>query len=99
IAILPSGTGGYVVDYRGALHPFGIGTSAAPPQPTSVWIGTPRRFAEGVALLGGGRGGYTVEGNGVIHRFTTTKQSPAVTGSATWTDSAPARDIVVLAAT
>jgi hypothetical protein len=33
IAVLPDGTGGYVVDAYGGAHPFGIGTHAPPPGP------------------------------------------------------------------
>lgn len=98
ITVLPDGTGGYVVDYVGALHPFGIGGHAAPPNVPSAWRATGSRQAQGVAVLDGGRGGYTVEGTGVIHRFTTTTQSPAVSGAASWPTWDIARDIVVLAA-
>ena len=51
IAILPNGTGGYVLDGFGGLHPFGIGGHAAPPVPagTPYWLGWD--IARSVALL------------------------------------------------
>lgn len=69
VAILPDGTGGYVLDGAGVLHPFGIGGNARPPAATGGpwWPGQDR--ARGVALMPDGTGGYVVDAYGTLYRF------------------------------
>ncbi len=69
IAVLPSGTGGYVLDGFGGLHPFSLG--AGNPTPPGAggapyWPGWD--IARNLAFSPRG-GGYIVDGYGGIHAF------------------------------
>lgn len=77
LAILPTGTGGYVVDLFGGLHPFRIGAdSPLPPAATGgpYWLGW--GIARGVALSSQG-GGYVLDGFGGVHPFGIGAADPA----------------------
>ena len=69
IALLPNGSGGYVLDGWGGLHPFGVG-GHRPPRPA---IGAPYwrgwDIARSVAILPDGTGGYVQDGWGGLHPF------------------------------
>lgn len=66
VALRHTGTGGYVLDAWGGLHPFG----GAPPVTPGTY--TPgNRFAVGVALQGNDTGGFVVDANGVVSSFGT----------------------------
>ncbi|MEP6625394.1 MAG: S8 family peptidase [Acidimicrobiia bacterium] len=69
IAIVPEGTGGYILDGFGGLHRFRIGsTSPMPPTATGgpYWLGWD--IARGVATSTNG-GGFVVDGYGGLHPF------------------------------
>jgi subtilisin family serine protease len=69
VAILPTGTGGYVVDAYGGVHRFRIGsTSPLPPVTTGgpYWPGW--NIVRGIALSPSG-GGYVLDGYGGMHTF------------------------------
>ena len=69
VAILPDGTGGYVLDGFGGIHPFAIGVNPAPPKPagTPYWRGWD--IARGLTVLPDGTGGYVLDGFGGVHPF------------------------------
>lgn len=83
LVILPSGTGGFVLDGWGALHGFGLGGHAAPAPPAGLpsWRGWD--IARGVAMRTD-TSGYVLDGWGGVHRFggapaiTTTPYRPGV---------------------
>jgi hypothetical protein len=85
--MLPDGTGGYVLDGWGGLHPFGIGTHAPPPKPnaTAYWPGWD--IARGVTVLPDGSGGYVLDAWGALHPFAigARPMPPAPTGGMFWT--------------
>ncbi len=69
IAIGPEGTGGYIVDLFGGLHPFRIGVgSPLPPRATGgpYWPGWD--IVRGVTV-GPNGGGYVLDGYGGVHPF------------------------------
>lgn len=69
VAVLPSGTGGYIVDLYGGLHRFRIGSdSPLPPNATGgpYWPGW--GIVRGVALSSQG-GGVVLDGLGGLHAF------------------------------
>jgi hypothetical protein len=86
VAILPSGTGGYVLDEFGGLHPFGIGGDAPPPAATGARFVAGRDWARGVALLLDGSGGYVLDGSGNLYGFSIGDhpRPPAATGGPHW---------------
>ena len=96
ITILPSGTGGYVVDRTGALHPFSIGSNSPPPSPTNEWNALPGRPLRGVSVVKSGVGGYTIDGIGPLHRFSVTGLPPTTSGVPTWPGWDIARDVAIL---
>lgn len=82
IVVLPDGTGGYVLDLQGALHPFGIPTSIPPvppgeplplpgPPPLPPVAHTTAYWSgditRGVVILPNGRGGYVLDLQGGLH--------------------------------
>ena len=83
IAVLPDRTGGYVVDAAGGIHPFRIGSGAAPPIVTGgpSWPGQDR--ARGIALMPDGSGGYVVDANGDLFPFQVGTGGPATPAVAT----------------
>ena len=56
-AVLPNGTGGYILDAFGALHPFSIGAGPLPPAVVDgpYWLG--QDIAQGLAIRPDGSGG------------------------------------------
>ena len=84
IAVLPDGTGGYVVNKTGKLSPILDGYAAHfhPRSPGGLlWPG--RDMARGVAVLADGSGGYVLGRNGTLTAFAigTNPRPPAATGS------------------
>ena len=69
MALLPDGTGGYVLDGFGRLHPFGIGGNAAPPAATGARYSAASDWARGVALMPDGTSGYVIDGSGRFFGF------------------------------
>jgi hypothetical protein len=66
--MLPNGTGGYVLDGFGGLHPFRVGGRNVPAvHGGPYWPGWD--IARGVAILPDGTGGYIVDGSGGVHPF------------------------------
>ena len=94
VAVLPDGSGGYVVDGLGGLHPFGLGSgpSAVPPIPVRAAYWPHWDIARGVALVHDGSGGYVVDGLGGLHPFSLPGRPtpPRVSSSPYW----PSWDIV-----
>ena len=69
IAIVAEGTGGYVVDAYGGLHPFRIGASSpTPPTATGGPYWTGWDIVRGVAVSSNG-GGFVLDGYGGMHPF------------------------------
>ena len=66
---MPDGTGGYVLDGWGGLHPFGLGNGTAPPAATGGSTGTAGTSPAALALLPDGTGGYVLDGWGGLHPF------------------------------
>ncbi len=97
VAVLPGGTGGYVLDDSGGLHPFGVGGHAAPPAATGgpYWLGQDR--ARGVALLASGTGGYIVDEFGGLYPFAVgdNRRPPAAHGGPYWDGWDIARGVAV----
>ncbi len=85
IAIVPEGTGGYILDAFGGLHRFRIGaTSPLPPTATGApyWLGWD--IARGVATSTNG-GGYILDGFGGLHPFGSGPQArPSAAKGATY---------------
>ncbi len=69
VTILPNGTGGYVLDGWGGIHPFAIGSDPIPPGASgfAYWKGWD--IARGIVLNPAGTGGYVLDGWGGIHPF------------------------------
>lgn len=69
IAVVPEGTGGYVVDKYGILHALKIGSGPEPALPTDTpsWPG--QDIARGTALLPNGVGGYVLDEWSGLHEF------------------------------
>ncbi len=93
IAIAPEGTGGYIVDLYGGLHPFRIGAgSPLPPRATGgpYWPGWD--IAGGVVVSENGGTGYVADGWGGAHGFRVGSSAlpPDTTGGPYW----PGWDIV-----
>jgi hypothetical protein len=68
-AFLPNGTGGYVLDAWGGLHPFSVNGNAMPPATTidSYWPN--RDLFHKVVIFSDGTGGYVLDGFGGVHSF------------------------------
>ena len=93
IAVVPEGTGGFVVNRSGTLYGFRIGTGTRPPVPTGVkkWPGLD--VARGIALLPNGQGGYTLDANGGLHPF---GGAPLVhAGAVSWPGQDRARGVTI----
>jgi hypothetical protein len=69
VAVLPDGSGGYVLDDWGGLHPFALPGGHQPPAATGgpYWPG--QDVTRGVALLPSGTGGYVLDDWGGLHPF------------------------------
>ena len=98
VAILPNGTGGYVLDGYGGIHPFAIGSNPMPAGTSGgpYWNGWD--IARGLVLLPNGTGGYVLDGYGGIHPFATgSNPMPAGTsGGPYWNGWDIARGLVLL---
>ena len=69
VALLPDGTGGYVLDSFGGLHPFGIGGNPLPPPATGARTSRASDWARGVALMPDGTQGYVLDQTGKLYGF------------------------------
>lgn len=69
VALLPDGTGGYVLDAFGGLHPFGIGGNPLPPAATGSRVSKATDWARGVALMPDGTAGYVLDKSGKMFGF------------------------------
>ncbi len=87
IAMAPSGSGGYVVDGWGAVHPFGTAPAAAW---SSYWSGWD--IARAIAVRPDGASGYVLDGWGGLHPF---GGAPTLTTSAYWYGWDIARGLVL----
>jgi hypothetical protein len=84
IAVLPDGSGGYVLDGFGGLHPFRIGSGALPPKVTDAPYWNGWDIARSVAILPDGSGGYVLDGFGAVHAFTIHGPKPPPTPVPGW---------------
>jgi hypothetical protein len=65
---MPDGSGGYVLDGWGGLHPFGLNGKNPPATAgASYWTGWD--IARGITILPDGSGGYVNDGWGGLHPF------------------------------
>ena len=91
-----AGTGGYVLDGWGGLHPFAVGSN---PMPTGTsggpyWKGWD--IARAAALNPAGTGGYVLDGYGGVHPFAIGgNPSPPAVHAAYWPNWDIARAIVI----
>jgi hypothetical protein len=72
IVLLPDGTGGYVLDGFGGIHPFSVGANPAPP----AAVGGPSfhgfgDIARKLLIRPDGQSGYLVDGFGGVHTWAT----------------------------
>jgi hypothetical protein len=76
VALLPDGSGGYVLDGWGGLHPFALGDNPTPPRATSsrYWRGTDA--ARGIAISLDGQAGYVIDGYGALYPFSLSATAP-----------------------
>ena len=65
LVLLPGGSGGYILDGWGGIHPFGTASTAV--TAPAYWGGWD--IARGIAMLPSGKGGYVLDGWGGIHPF------------------------------
>jgi len=91
-ALLPDGTGGYLLDGFGGLHPFG---SAGPVVTSGYWANW--NIARDVAILPGSTAttakGYVLDGFGGLHPF---GGAPAATASGYWKNWDIAKRLAIL---
>jgi hypothetical protein len=87
VALMPDGTGGYVVDGFGQLHPFGIGGNPAPPAARGGHVSTASDWARGVVLMPDGGSGYVLDRSGALYGFSIgdSARPPKTTGLPAWT--------------
>src|SRR5439155_518245 len=92
--VFADGTGGYVLDAYGGLHPFGVGR-AAPPGVTGgpYWPGA--KLARDVVLVPGSHAGYVLDAFGGVHAFSGAK---AIAAPAYWAGRDLARSVLLLRA-
>ena len=96
VVLLPNGTGGYVLDGWGGIHPFGaaLGTHGG-----MYWRGWD--IARGIVLvpdgLGGASGGYVLDGWGGMHPFGVGNSAPppSITVGPFWNGWDIARGVVI----
>ncbi|HZU75592.1 MAG TPA: hypothetical protein VFA70_02440, partial [Dehalococcoidia bacterium] len=76
MVLTPDGTGGYVLDGWGGVHPFAIGTNPMPPNVnlTGYWFNWD--IARSLTIDADGKGGYVLDGWGGLHPFGTTGHIP-----------------------
>jgi len=97
VVILPGGTGGYVLDYTGAVSPFAIGRNTVPARPvvTRRWTFD---FARDMVLIPGTSSGYVLNGYGGLYPFTAPGETtPVVPANAPyWSGHNVARGVFLL---
>jgi hypothetical protein len=96
-AFLPDGTGGYVLDGLGGLHPFSVNGQARPPAVSGAAYWRGWDIARKVVIFSDGKGGYVMDAYGGLHPFGIGAARPAAaTGAAYWRGLAIARDVVLV---
>lgn len=65
--VLSNGSGGYVLDGYGGVHPFAIGSNPMPPAATTKAYWSGWDIARRLVLLPDGTGGYVLDGYGGVH--------------------------------
>jgi spore germination protein YaaH len=96
-AFLPDGSGGYVLDGMGGLHPFSVNGHARPPavRGAAYWSGWD--IARKVVIFSDGKGGYVMDAYGGLHPFGIGAARPAsAIGAAYWGGRPIARDVVLV---
>jgi hypothetical protein len=92
------GSGGWIMDGYGGLHPFKQTGGNLPPQifGGAYWSG--RDLARSVALLPDGSGGWIMDLYGGLHWFSigTSKKAPTITGGGYWLGHDVARGLAIL---
>ncbi|HEV2032729.1 MAG TPA: glycosyl hydrolase family 18 protein [Candidatus Dormibacteraeota bacterium] len=99
-AFLPDGSGGYILDAFGGLHPFSVNGKALPPATNidSYWAYWD--IARKVVIFSDGTGGYVLDGFGGIHPFGIGKPRPtAVQLSGYWANWDIIHDIALIPGT
>ena len=96
LTVLPDGSGGYIVDSRGAISRFRIGTGQ-PALPTVqrpyAPVGAPVR---GIAVQRNGAAGFVLDGFGGVHGFAVAGGLPLpITGAPSWPGWSIARGIAI----
>jgi hypothetical protein len=96
--VLTDGTGGYVLDGWGGLHPFAIGTNPFPLSASGSPYWPNWDIARAIVLLPDGTGGYVLDGYGGLHAFAlgTNPKPAAASGSPYWAGWDIARAIVLV---
>jgi len=99
-AFLPDGSGGYVLDAFGGLHPFSVNGKPMPPA-TSIDSYWPNWYiAKHVVIFSDGTGGYVLDAFGGVHGFGIGHPRPAaVSLTGYWPNWDIARDLVVIPGT
>jgi hypothetical protein len=98
-AFLPNGSGGFVLDGWGGLHPFTVNGSTAPLQEQGApyWAG--RDVARKVVIFSDGTGGYVLDAYGGLHPFGINGPSPVpaskMATSGYWAGWDIARDVTL----
>ncbi|HET7467620.1 MAG TPA: glycoside hydrolase family 18 protein [Candidatus Dormibacteraeota bacterium] len=99
-AFLPDGSGGYVLDAFGGLHPFSVNGHAMPPAASidSYW---PNWYiAKRIVIFSDGTGGYVLDAFGGVHGFGIGGARPAgVQLTAYWPNWDIARDLALIPGT
>jgi len=99
-ALLPDGTGGYVLDGFGGLSPFGLNGHAAPPLTKGGPYWRNWDIARKVVIFSDGTGGYVMDAYGGLHGFGINGPAPApATGGGYWAGNPIARDLVLIPGT
>jgi len=99
-AFMPDGSGGFVLDAFGGLHPFHVNgsTTALAAQGTPYWAG--KDLARRVVIFADGTGGYILDAWGGVHPFGINAPSPVpaskMVGSGYWAGWDIARDMVLI---
>ncbi|HET7340033.1 MAG TPA: hypothetical protein VFL90_01120, partial [Methylomirabilota bacterium] len=99
-AFLPDGSGGYVLDGFGGLHPFAVNGGAMPAavQGAPYWPGWD--IARRVVIMDDGKSGYILDGFGGVHAFGIGGPAPSnPTVSASWGGHDLSESIVVIPGT
>ncbi len=97
---MPDGSGGFVLDGWGGLHPFHVNGSTAPlaAQGAPYWPGSD--LARKVVIFSDGTGGYTLDAYGGVHPFGINGPSPVpatkVLQTGYWAGWDIARDLVLV---